>query len=246
MQAHIYLRDEHKAKYVLLPGDHKRLDVIKTFLDDVKELAFNREYRSISGYYKGVKILALSSGMGGTSTAIAIEELKNIGVEAIIRIGSCGALQSNIRLGDLIIANGAVRDDGTSKAYMDSIFPAVPDTELLFDVIESAKELNVKNHVGIVRSHDSFYTDDTPMLDDLWSSRGVLGADMETSTLFVVSSVRRLKSASILNNVVEYGQKAEDGVSNYENGDEAVSNGEKNEILVALEAFIKMENRRSK
>ncbi|MGL5692931.1 MAG: nucleoside phosphorylase [Peptostreptococcaceae bacterium] len=243
MQPHIHLEECHTAKYALLPGDHKRLDIIKGFLDNVEELKFNREYRSISGYYKGIKVLAVSTGIGGTSAAIAIEELNNIGVKTMIRVGSCGALQSNIELGDLILVNGAVRDEGTSKAYMDSIFPAVPNTELLFDIVESARELKAKNHIGKIRSNDSFYTDDTQEIDNYWSERGILGSDMESAALFVVCDVRDIKCASILNNVVEFGQKAEDGVGNYLSGDEAIKNGEKMEILVALEAIVKQENR---
>ena len=120
---HIRLSKEQAAPHVLLPGDPQRLDRIAECLEDVKELAYNREYRSLRGVYKGVPVMAVSTGIGGASAAIAVEELVRIGVRNMIRIGSCGALQKGIRLGDLILVNGAVRDDGASVTYVDSIIP---------------------------------------------------------------------------------------------------------------------------
>ena len=131
LQPHIRCGIKDSAKYALLPGDPKRIDRIKEFLTDTKEISYNREHRSISGYYKGIKIIAVSTGMGGASTGIVVEELYNIGVEVMIRIGSCGALDSNINLGDIILVNGAVRDEGASKAYIESIYPAIPDFDVL-------------------------------------------------------------------------------------------------------------------
>ena len=114
-QAHIQLDESVHAPCALMPGDPKRVDVIAQCLDDVEELTFNREYRSIVGTYKGMRVVGISTGMGGSSVAIAIEELKNIGVHTMMRIGSAGALQEAIDLGDLVICEAAVRDEGTSK-----------------------------------------------------------------------------------------------------------------------------------
>ena len=111
---HIRLSREQAADYVLLPGDPQRLDRIAECLEEVEELAYNREYRSLRGVYKGVSVMAVSTGIGGASTTIAVEELARIGAKVMIRIGSCGALKKGIRLGDLILVNGAVRDDGAS------------------------------------------------------------------------------------------------------------------------------------
>ena len=223
LQPHIRFTEEEAAKYAILPGDPKRVDRIAKFLDDVKEITFNREYKSISGYYKGVKVLAMSTGMGGPSTAIGVEELANIGVEAMIRIGSCGALRSGIKLGDLVIVNGAVRDDGASNAYIDKAFPAIPDTELLMDVIQAAKAMEYPYHVGIGRSHDCLYGDPKENLDTYWGSKGVISSDMETSTLFVVGSLRGVKTASILNNVVEADGDLMDGINSYVDAESAVA-----------------------
>ena len=188
-------------------------------------------------------MIAMSTGMGGPSTAIGVEELANIGVEAMIRIGSCGALRSGIKLGDLVIVNGAVRDDGTSKAYIEQSYPSIPDTELLMDVIQAAKDKEYPYHVGIGRSHDCLYGDPKNNLDAYWGSKGVISSDMETATLFVVGSLRGVKTASILNNVVEVDGDLMDGINSYVDAESAVAEGEKREIITALEAFVLMDKK---
>ncbi len=243
MQPHIRCRKEDAAKYAILPGDPQRVERAEKYLEDVKEIVFNREYKSITGYYKGIRILVMSTGMGGVSVGIAVEELKNIGVETMIRIGSCGALQKGIRLGELIIANGAVRDEGTSKAYVESVYPAIPDTELLFDMIETAKECGIAYHVGKVRSHDTFYTEREEEISRYWSDKGILGADMETAALFVIGGLRGVKTASILNTVNEYDMDVAENINNYVNGEEQTAQGERDEILMAFETCVRMEQK---
>lgn len=240
-QAHICLDESVGARYAILPGDPGRVSRIAAFLDDPRELASNREFRSVLGSYKGVKILAISTGIGGCSTGIAVEELHNIGVKAAIRIGSCGALQEGIGLGDLILVSGAVRDDGASKAYVDAMYPAVADTELLWACIESAKALGERYHVGIAHSHESFYHDASDAESAYWSQKGVLGADMETAALYTIGRLRGMQAASILNNVVVYGQDTADAIGGYADGESLTALGERNEILTALEAFVRME-----
>lgn len=242
LQPHIMLGEEHSAKYTILPGDHKRVDLVSTFLDGIHIVAFNREYKTVIGYYKGIKVIATSTGIGGPSAAIAIEELKSIGVETFIRIGSCGALQENVKLGELIISTGSVRDDGTSLTYIDKQYPAVPDFDVTNALIQSCKDLGVKFHHGITRSHDSYYIDNNSEITNYWSSKGILGEDLETSTLFVVGRLRGLKTGSILNNVVEHEDDLKEGINEYVNKNEICMEGEKNEILVALEAIVLLEN----
>ena len=239
LQPHIRLDETAGARCALLPGDPARLDRIAPFLENVRELAYNREYRSLVGEYRGVPVLAVSTGIGGASAGIAVEELRNIGVTAMIRIGSCGALQAKVRLGDLILVSGAVRDDGASKTYMDQIFPAVPDTELLFACVEAAKSLGAPYHTGIARSHDSFYTDHEAERDAYWHHAGVLGSDMETAALFTIGALRGVKTASILNNVVAFEEKENtaSAIGDYVDGATLAMRGEENEIRVALEAF---------
>ncbi len=245
LQPHIRLSEEDSAKYAILPGDPGRIDHIKTFLTDAKELAYNREIRSVSGYYKGIKVLAVSTGMGGASTGITVEELHNIGVEYMIRIGSCGALDPKMKLGDLLIVNGAVRDEGTSKAYIESIYPAIPDTEILIKVIQAASENNVSYYIGKARSHDSFYTDREEEIDNYWSGKGIMGSDMETAALFVIGSLRGVKTASILNTVVEFKGDLTKEINSYVDGETSMKQGESNEIQVALDAFV-LEERKGK
>jgi uridine phosphorylase len=240
LQSHIRLDSSLKIKYALLPGDPARLDRIAAFLEDVEELAYNREYRSLKGVYKGIEILAISTGIGGASAGIAVEELHNIGVSAMIRVGSCGSLQKEVKLGDLVIVNGAVRDDGASKTYIDGIYPAVPDSFLLQACIRSADDFGFPFHVGLARSHDSFYTDREEEIDAYWSKMGVLGADMETAALFTIGRLRGVLTASILNNVVTYEDDTADSIAHYVDGENLAMLGEKHEILTALEAFYKI------
>lgn len=237
LQPHIRFGASESAKYAILPGDPGRCDKVAKFLTDVKEVAYNREFRTISGYYKGVKILVTSTGIGGPSASIAVEELRNTGTEVLIRIGSCGALQPDIKLGELIIANGAVRKDGASATYIESSFPAVPDTKLLYALIKSAEEQGFNHRCGIIKSHDSFYTDCNDDIDNFWASKGVIGSDMESAALFVVSSLRGLRAASILNVVVEKTGDLKDGINEYVDGESEIIKGEEHEILTALEAI---------
>ncbi len=243
LQPHIQLDETIRVKYALLPGDPGRLDRIAPFLENVQELAFNREYRSLVGEYKGIRILAISTGIGGASTGIAVEELHNIGVEAMIRIGSCGTLQPEVNVGDIILVNGAVRDDGASKAYINPVYPAVPDTELLFACMEAAQKNQFPYHIGIARSHDSFYTGAEDEIYAYWAAQGVLGSDMETAALFTIGRLRGVKTASILNNVVPYEGDTSDSIGSYVDGENLSITGEKNEILTALEAFVTYANR---
>ena len=237
LQPHIRLDQNHGAVCALLPGDPARLDRIKTFLSEVEELAYNREYRSLVGSYQGIRVLAVSTGIGGASAGIAVEELHNLGVQNMIRIGSCGALQPQVRIGDLILVNGAVRDDGASKTYIDPIFPAVPDSELLFACVRAAKARAYRFHTGIARSHDSFYTDREAEIDSYWSKRGVLGADMETAALYTIGHLRGVRTMSILNNVVAFEEDTLDAIGSYVDGESAAMQGEAHEILTSLDAF---------
>ncbi len=240
LQPHIRLESNHGAVCALLPGDPARLDHIKPFLQDAEELAYNREFRSLAGSYNGVRILAVSTGIGGASAGIAVEELNNLGVKNMIRIGSCGALQPEVKVGDLILVSGAVRDDGASKTYIDPIFPAVPNTELLFACLSAAKERGYACHTGIARSHDSFYTDREDEIDAYWSHRGVLGADMETAALYTIGHLRGVRTMSILNNVVAFETDTLDAIGNYVDGETAAMQGEEHEILTALDAFVRI------
>ena len=194
-------------------------------------------YHCISGTFRGVRILAVSTGIGGPSAAIAVEELRHTGVSHMIRIGSCGALQPGIRIGDLILAQGAVRDEGTSAAYVSRSYPAVSDAEMLCLCQEAAAKNGITTHTGIVRSHDSFYVDGQDAINEHWSGRGILGSDMETAALLTVAGLRGVKALSILNNVVLWGNDTFHSIGAYSEGDTDGAGGEKASILLALETF---------
>ncbi len=245
LQAHIRCSSKDAADYAILPGDPARVERVGRLLENCKEVVYNREFRTVSGYYKGIKVLVTSTGIGGPSTGIAVEELRNIGVKTLIRIGSCGALQNNIRLGDLIIATGAVRNEGTSDTYIERGYPAVPDIEILSHILTAAKILGYNHHCGVIRSHDSFYTDDEASIDRFWGERGVLAADMESAPLMVIGALRKLKTASILNVVVESDGQLENGINDYVDAKNAAAAGEEREIILALEAIASLSKQKN-
>ncbi|CAM3363822.1 Uridine phosphorylase [Streptococcus pluranimalium] len=230
-QPHIQLEETLGLRKAILVGDPARLDVLLDFLEDGHELGHNREFRSISGTYKGVPILGISTGIGAPSTAIAVEELAQIGIKEAIRVGSAGAYQSSIALGELIIGTASVRDDGLTSKYVDSALPALPSLKFLM----KAKVLAPQAHFGMIRSHDGFYMDHNEEVEIFWSEHGVLGADMESSTLLVLGHLRGIQTLSILNNVVLWGQDVQEGINDLVNSEENVSQGEKESLKLALD-----------
>ena len=237
LQPHLRCGKADAAEYALLPGDPARDDRVRQFLADSREVAFNREFKTVTGYYRGVKLMVTSTGIGGASLGIAVEELRRVGVTTMIRIGSCGALQPGIRLGDLIIPAGAVRNEGTSDAYIVRDYPAIPDPFLLFGLIQAAQRLGYRFHCGRVRSHDSFYTDGETAIDQIWRERGILASDMESAPLMVIGGLRKLRTAAILNVVVEADGDLESGINQYVDGADCAARGEEREIRLALEAI---------
>ena len=250
-QPHIQLDESLNVRYAILPGDPRRAERIASHMSEVEDLGMNREYRSLVGAYRGARILAMSTGMGGVSSGISGEggpkiggtppHPHSIGVTHAIRIGSCGALQTDIAPGELLIAAGAVRDDGTSRAYVREGYPAVPDTELLLALTESIRAQGFAHRLGIIRSHESFYIDDIEEINEYWSKKGVLGSDMETAALLTVGRLRGMKCASVLNNVVRWKECISHGVGSYAAGADAAAAGEEHSILAALETFARLE-----
>lgn len=237
---HIRLRPGQLPAVALLPGDPARLDHIAHFLDGVAEVASNREFRTIQGAYQGLPVAATSTGIGGPSAAIAVEELARVGVRTMIRVGSAGALQPGLSPGDLVVPVAAVREDGASRTYVPDGYPAAAHPEVLAAILAAAAELGLAVRPGITRSHDSFYTDDEPAVTAAWHRRGVLASDMETAALFVVGSLRGVRCGSILNVVVPFGDAPEEGIGHLVDAEEQVYRGEDNEIRLALTALSRM------
>lgn len=236
-QPHIAVSAEQVSERVIVCGEPDRVNRIAALLEQPELLADNREYRVMRGQYEGQAITVCSTGIGAPSAIIALEELAQCGAKYMVRVGSAGAMQADIALGELIVAEAAVRDEGGSKAYVAGEFPAVASHRLVAGVESYLKQQDYPAHFGIVRSHDSFYTDAEEQICQYWNKKGVLGADMETSALLTVGKLRGLQVASVLNNVVLYQQDVQDGVSQYVNADEVMMQGETTAARAALHAL---------
>jgi uridine phosphorylase len=211
---HVGLSRSDVGDYVLVPGDPFRTPLIAKHLDGAKEVAFSREYRTFTGTVDGVPVSAMSTGMGGPSVAIGIEELHELGVHTLLRVGTCGALQPGVKMGDLVIALAAVRSEGTSDGYVPREYPAVASLEMVNALVEASVAASAPYHVGVMRSVDALYSDLVPAQmprPDLqaelamWTKAGVIGNDMEASTLYVVSRIRGMRAGTICLCVDEVG-----------------------------------------
>ncbi|XMB67262.1 nucleoside phosphorylase [Mycoplasmatota bacterium zrk1] len=200
IQYHIAMKPNDIGEYVLLPGDPARSDIVAKYLDDAKLVANNREHRTYTGYYKGVKVSVTSTGMGCPSAAIASEELINIGAKVLIRIGSTAALQDEIKIGDLIISSASMKNEGTSKFYVPNQFPAIPDFQFTNLIQSVAKELtngtDVNVFTGISATDDAFYGETPEWIQKLIDLK-VTNIEMEASAIFTVAHVRGIKAACI-------------------------------------------------
>lgn len=159
---HVGFDDSHGAKYAILPGDPGRVEKIAGFLDNPRFHCQNREYTTWLGEVEGEKVLAMSTGMGGPSTAIGVEELYQTGVRTFIRIGTCGGMATPVMGGDLVVANAAIRMEGTSKEYVPIEFPAVSNIDVTNALVAAGKGLGVATHCGVVQCKDSFYGQHSP------------------------------------------------------------------------------------
>lgn len=194
------------GRYVILPGDPKRCVKIAKYLDNAKLVADVREFTTYTGYLDGVKVSVTSTGIGGPSASIAMEELIKAGADTFVRIGTCGGMQENVKSGDTVIATAAVRMEGTSREYAPVEFPAVADLNVTNALVESAKEQGTVWHTGVVQCKDSFYGQHDPAgmpvgyelqnKWDAWLRLGCLASEMESAALFVVAAARRVRCGS--------------------------------------------------
>ena len=206
-QYHIGVSSAEVGKYCILPGDPARCEKIASFLDNPVHVGMNREYNIWNGYIDGELVTVCSTGIGGPSTAIAAEELCACGAKTLIRVGTCGGISLDVKSGDVVIASGAVRQDGTSAEYAPAIFPAVAEANTLFALMQRAKELGYRNHVGVVQSKDSFYGQHSPQRMptesellakwEAWKRLGVLASEMEAATLFVVGASLGINTGAV-------------------------------------------------
>ncbi len=206
VQYHIHLKKGDVGRYVILPGDPKRCKKIASYFDDPEFVADSREYVTYSGYLEGEKVSVTSTGIGGPSASIAMEELHNCGADTFIRMGTCGGIALPVMGGDVVIATGAIRNEGTSREYAPIEFPAVADFEIVQALQQAAVQLKKRYHVGIVQCKDSFYGQHSPETKpvsyelqnkwEAWKRLNTLASEMESAALFVVASYLGVRCGS--------------------------------------------------
>jgi uridine phosphorylase len=196
------------GSYVLLPGDPGRCELIASRLDGARRVAAHREFTTYTGSLDGVTVSVTSTGIGGPSTAIAVEELIKVGARTLVRVGSCGALDPSLRFGDVVVVQAAARGDGTPDHYAPPGFPAVADVDVVLALREVARAAGHRCRVGVVLTNDAFYAEMEPETFplerqirarwDTWARAGCLAAEMETATLLTVAAVRRVRAGAVL------------------------------------------------
>lgn len=205
-QFHIHCVEGDVGKYAILAGDPGRVPHIAALLDDAKQVAYNREFNVYTGYLEGEKVTVCSTGIGGPSASIAVEELHNLGTDTFIRTGTCGGIDLDVKSGDIVVATGAIRYEHTSCEYAPIEFPAVADLDLTLVLREASEELGKKTHVGVVQCKDSFYGQHSPkkmpvsyeLLEkwEAWKRLGVKASEMESAAIFVVGSALKCRCGS--------------------------------------------------
>jgi len=225
---HIGFDGSHGAGYVILPGDPARVEKIANYLDNPRFHHQNREYTTWLGELGGETVMVMSTGMGGPSTAIAVEELYQSGIHTFIRIGTCGGMADEVMGGNIVVATGAIRQEGTGLEYVPVEFPAIADLSVTNALVKAAKNLGATWHAGVVQCKDSFYgqhsPDRMPVSYELknkwqaWIKAGCLASEMESATLFIVAQVLRARAGCVLN-VVWNQERLAKGLSNPESHD---------------------------
>ena len=240
---HIGVCPGEVGKYIILPGDPKRCAKIAKYFDNPVQVADNREYVTISGTLLGEKVSVCSTGIGGPSASIALEELSQCGGEVFIRVGTAGGMELSVKSGDVVIAESAIRMEGTSKEYAPIEWPATADFFVTKELSDAANRLGFKNHVGVVQCKDAFYgqhkPEDLPVSYELldkwqaWLKLGCKASEMESAALFTVAAYLKKKIGTVLF-IVSNQERVKAGMSNpiYHDTDKA--------IQVAIEAIKEM------
>lgn len=222
-QYHIGVGKEDIGQYVILPGDPGRCEKIAQYFDNPVKVGQNREYTTYTGTLNGVKVSVCSTGIGGPSTSIAVEELVASGAHTFIRIGTCGGMQLDVNSGDVVVSTGSIRMEGTTKEYAPIEFPAVPDLNVTNALVNACKKLNQSYSVGVTQSKDSFYGQHRPETlpngDELlskwkaWLMLNTKASEMESAALFIVSQYLRVRAGACFL-VVANQERAKAGLDN--------------------------------
>jgi uridine phosphorylase len=207
VQYHIRVKDGDVGKYVLLPGDPGRCESIANYFDDPKFVSFNREHKIYTGYISGEMVSVVSTGMGCPSTAIAVEELVKIGCHTFIRVGTSGAMQPHMEVGDIAIINAAIRDEGTSRQYLPIEYPAIADLDVINALVQASEKLDYTHYVGVSHTKDSFYSEVEPermpmasFLKDRWNqwvAGGAICSEMEASIVFILAGIYQKRAGAV-------------------------------------------------
>lgn len=205
---HVRCRRGEVGRYVLMPGDPKRCELIAQHFEEPVKVSEHREYVTFTGKLDGVTVSVTSTGIGCPSTAIAIEELHALGCDTFIRVGTSGAMQPQIDPGDIVIGTAAIRDEGTTVHYMPIEFPAVADLKTTMALIEGAKRCGVRYHVGVIHTKDSLYGEVEPQRMpvynrlaerwEAWVKGGAVASEMEAASLFIISSILGARAGCVL------------------------------------------------
>ncbi|MBR5048151.1 MAG: uridine phosphorylase, partial [Erysipelotrichaceae bacterium] len=207
----------------IMPGDPKRCAKIAAYFDDAQLVGDSREFVTYTGYLNGKKVSVTSTGIGGPSASIAMEELIKCGAHTFVRIGTCGGMQLDVRGGDVVVATGAIRAEGTTKEYAPIEFPAVPTLEVVNALVQACENLGVTHHEGVVQCKDAFYGQHRPetlpngqeLLRkwDAWLQLGTVASEMESAALFIVAAYNRVRVGSCFL-VVANQERAKAGMEN--------------------------------
>ena len=206
-QFHIQCEKGEVGGYCLLPGDPGRCEAIARHFDGAVHVRTNREYATWTGTLLGEPVSVVSTGIGGPSAAIAMEELANLGTHTFVRVGTCGGIDLSVQSGDVVVATGAVRMEGTSREYAPIEWPAVPDFAVTWALAQACQNLGYSWHAGVVQCKDSFYGQHSPgrmpvsyeleQKWEAWKRLGVLASEMESAALFAVAAARRVRCGSV-------------------------------------------------
>ena len=239
-QFHIHCAPGDVGRYCILPGDPGRVPAIAALFDDAKQVACNREYNVWTGYLLGEKVTACSTGIGGPSAAIAMEELRKCGADTFIRTGTCGGIDLSVQSGDIVVATGAIRYEHTSLEYAPIEFPAVPDLGVTNCLAQATKALGLPLHTGVVQCKDSFYGQHDPAASPVyyelkakwesWKRLGVKASEMESAALFVVAASLGCRCGSCFH-VIWNQEREAAGL------DQKMSENTSNSVKVAVEAL---------
>jgi len=223
IQYHLGTKKGDVGRYVILPGDPKRVPLIAKHLTDARLVADVREYVTYTGYLEGEKVSVTSTGIGGPSAAIAMEELYKSGADTFVRMGTCGGIDTKVIGGDVVIATSSVRAEGTSREYAPIEFPAVATFEVVGALRDAAIAMGKHPHVGVVQCKDSFYGQHNPSgmpvfyeLENRWEAYkrlGVLASEMESAALFTVAAYLGVRAGSLFF-VVGNQEREKAGLSN--------------------------------